>query len=112
VQMTTEPDFDRTLYWRLTRRRILLLLLVWVFVGPLMSIILVEPMNRLSIGGVPLGFWMAQQGAIYVFVLLIFVNSWLADRIDRRFDVHETSTTTQHVRTVTRPGLRRRGRGG
>jgi putative solute:sodium symporter small subunit len=88
--MAPERAFDRTRYWRRTVNRILLLLLVWVLVGPIMGIVLVEPMNRFSIGGVPFGFWMAQQGAIYVFVVLIFINAWLADRTDREFDVHES----------------------
>jgi len=97
--MDEAHTFDRDLYWRRTVRRILLLLAIWFIVGPVMGIILVEPLNRVSIGGVPFGFWMAQQGAIYVFVIIIFVNSWLADRVDHEFDVHETASTTQHVRT-------------
>jgi putative solute:sodium symporter small subunit len=90
--------FDPRAYWRRSIRRILVLLAVWVLVGPVMGILLVEPLNRFSLGGVPFGFWMGQQGSIYVFVVLIFVNAWLADRVDREFDVHETAGTTQHVR--------------
>lgn len=98
--MTTESTFDRGLYWRRTVRRILTLLAIWVVAGPVMGIILVEPLNTFSIGSVPLGFWMAQQGAIYLFVILIFVNAWLADRLDHEFSVHETASTTQHVQTT------------
>lgn len=90
-------EFDPQAYWRRSVRRILVLLAIWLLAGPVMGIILVEPLNRFRIAGVPFGFWMAQQGAIYVFVVLIFVNAWLADRTDREFDVHETSETTQHV---------------
>lgn len=90
-------QFDGARYWRKTLTRILVLLGIWFIAGPLMGIILVEPLNQFSIGDVPFGFWMAQQGAIYVFVLLIFLNAWLADRTDREFDVHETAGTTQHV---------------
>jgi putative solute:sodium symporter small subunit len=97
--MTIPGTFDHRGYWRRTIRRILVLLSIWALVGLVMGILLVEPLNRLSIGGIPLGFWMAQQGAIYVFVVLIFVNAWLADRLDREFDVHETAGTTQHVVT-------------
>lgn len=93
----SEHTFDRDLYWRRTVRRILILIGVWLAVGPVMGILLVEPLNRVSIAGVPFGFWMAQQGSIYVFVILIFLNSWLADRLDHEFDVHETAGTTQHV---------------
>jgi putative solute:sodium symporter small subunit len=98
--MTAPAAFDHQAYWRRTLRRILLLLAIWAVAGPVMGILLVEPLNRVSIGGIPFGFWMAQQGAIYVFVILIFVNAWLADRTDREFDVHETAETTQHVRTL------------
>jgi putative solute:sodium symporter small subunit len=98
--LSSESSFDRDLYWRRTQRRILLLLGIWLLAGPVMGILLVEPLNRVTMGGVPFGFWMAQQGAIYVFVILIFVNSWLADRTDREFDVHETAGTTQHVRST------------
>lgn len=97
--MTTPPAFDPRAYWRRTIRRILFLLAIWLLVGPLMSIVLVEPLNRFSLGGVPFGFWMGQQGSIYVFVLLIFVNAWLADRQDEEFNVHETAATTRHVQT-------------
>ena len=92
--MTT---FDRDLYWRRTLTRIVALMSVWLLAGPVMGILFAEQLNAFSLGGVPLGFWMAQQGAIYVFVVLIFVNAWLADRTDREFDVHETAETTQHV---------------
>jgi putative solute:sodium symporter small subunit len=97
--MTSPPAFDAVAYWRRTLRRILLLLAVWALVGPVMSIVFVERLNAFSLAGVPFGFWMGQQGSIYVFVLLIFVNAWLADRQDREFDVHETEGTTQHVST-------------
>jgi len=93
-------DFDARAYWRRTLVRILVLLTVWLLAGPVMGIVLAEPLNRFEIAGVPFGFWMAQQGAIYVFVVLIFLNAWLADRLDREFDVHETAGTTQHVRSL------------
>lgn len=89
--------FDPVAYWRRTLRRILTLLAIWAVAGPVMGILLVEPLNRFSLGGVPFGFWMAQQGSIYVFVVLIFVNAYLADRTDKAFDVHETAETTQQM---------------
>ncbi|HLL46575.1 MAG TPA: DUF4212 domain-containing protein [Longimicrobiaceae bacterium] len=95
--MSSHPAFDRELYWRRTVRRILALLAVWLLAGPVMSIVLVEPLNRFALAGVPFGFWMAQQGSIYVFVALIFLNAWLADRTDREFGVQETPETTRHV---------------
>ncbi|MGH7475928.1 MAG: sodium/substrate symporter small subunit, partial [Longimicrobiales bacterium] len=68
--------------WRRLRRRTLALLAVWFVAGPLLGILLAERVNALSIAGAPLGFWIAQQGAIYVFVILIFLNAWLADRAE------------------------------
>jgi putative solute:sodium symporter small subunit len=75
---------DRRTHWRATLRRIAILLAIWALVGPLMSILFVEQLNAYTIGGVPFGFWMGHQGSIYVFVVLIFVNAWMADRLDRR----------------------------
>jgi putative solute:sodium symporter small subunit len=71
-------------YWRGLLLRTSILLLIWFLVGPVMGILFVEQMNALRIGGIPLGFWISQQGAIYVFVVLIFANAWLAEREDRR----------------------------
>ena len=87
--MPAEPTFDRRAYWRRTLRRLLTLLAIWLTAGPVMSIVFVEPLNRFSIGGAPFGFWMAHQGSMYVFVVLIFANAWLADRLDREFGVNE-----------------------
>lgn len=87
--MSAEPTFDRRAYWRRTLRRLLTLLAIWLIAGPVMSIVFVEPLNRFSIGGAPFGFWMAHQGSMYVFVVLIFANAWLADRLDREFGVNE-----------------------
>jgi putative solute:sodium symporter small subunit len=89
--------FDPRAYWRSTLRRILLLLTAWALAGPVLGILLVEPLNGYTIAGTPLGFWIAHQGSIYVFVVLIFLNAWLADRNDRAFGVHETAETTQHT---------------
>ena len=87
--MPSSPTFDRQAYWRRTLRRLLTLLAIWLVAGPVMSIIFVEPLNRFSIGNAPFGFWMAHQGSMYVFVVLIFINAWLADRLDREFGVNE-----------------------
>lgn len=76
-------------YWRANVRVVLLLLGIWFFVGCVLGIFFVEQLNTIKVGGFPLGFWFAQQGSIYVFIILIFVYArWMA-RIDRKFDVHE-----------------------
>jgi putative solute:sodium symporter small subunit len=60
------------------------LLVVWFAVPYLLGIVFVEPLNRFHLGGFPLGFWFAQQGSIYVFVVLIVVYAVGMDRIDRK----------------------------
>ena len=78
-------------YWRRNVRYVGVLLAVWFVVSYGFGILLAEPLNALDLPGtdVPLGFWFAQQGSIYVFVVLIFVYVWLMNRLDRRFDVDE-----------------------
>jgi len=76
-------------YWKTNLRYMVILLSIWALVSYVFGILLVVPMNSIMIGGFPLGFWFAQQGSIYVFVLLILVYFLLMDRLDKRFDVHE-----------------------
>ncbi len=80
---------DRRTYWRTNIRYVLTLLAIWAIVSYGFGIVLVEPLNTIKIGGFKLGFWFAQQGSIYVFVVLIFVYVWLMNRLDRRFGVDE-----------------------
>ena len=74
-------------YWRENLRVMAILLTLWFVVSYGLGILFVEPLNRIHMGGFPLGFWFAQQGAIYVFVVLIFVYARWMDRIDARFGV-------------------------
>jgi putative solute:sodium symporter small subunit len=53
------------------------------------GILFADALNSMSIGGYPLGFWFAQQGSMYVFVILIFVYGKLMNNLDIKFDVHE-----------------------
>ena len=76
-------------YWKANRRLQITLLSIWAVFGFLISILLADPLNEVVIGGFPLGFWFAQQGAIFVFVILIFVYAVRMDRVDREYDVHE-----------------------
>lgn len=79
---------DRQAYWRANTALIRSLLVIWAVVSLLCSILLVEPLNAVRIGNVPLGFWMAQQGSIYVFVVLIFVYAIQMDRLDRKHNIN------------------------
>jgi putative solute:sodium symporter small subunit len=75
-------DDARRTHWRALLRRTLLLLAIWFAAGPFLGVLVADRINTFALGGLPLGFWMAQQGAIYVFVVVIFVYAFLADRAD------------------------------
>lgn len=76
-------------YWKANLRLMALCLSIWFVVSYLFGIILVDQLNAISLGGYRLGFWFAQQGSIYVFVVLIFFYAWRMNKLDRQFDVHE-----------------------
>ncbi|NIP16502.1 MAG: DUF4212 domain-containing protein [Pseudomonadales bacterium] len=80
---------DDHAYWRANLKLGAVLLAIWFVVSFGFGILLVEPLNRIPFFGFKLGFWWAQQGAIFVFVILIFVYSRLMKRIDRRYGVHD-----------------------
>ena len=81
---------DRRLaYWRANLRLVAICLAIWFTVSFGFGVLFVEQLNTIRVGGFQLGFWFAQQGSIYVFVLLIFFYAWRMNRIDRDHDVHE-----------------------
>jgi putative solute:sodium symporter small subunit len=80
---------SRQNYWKRNLRLVGWCLAVWFAVSYGFGIVLVEPLNAISLGGYKLGFWFAQQGSIYVFVAIIFFYAWRMNRLDREFDVHE-----------------------
>ena len=79
----------RRQYWRKNLQYLGLLLSVWFLVSYGFGILFVEQLDRVQLGGFKLGFWFAQQGAIYVFVALIFVYVFLMNRLDRQYNVDE-----------------------
>ena len=79
----------RQIYWRENRRWMLILGTIWFVVSLGCGILWVEPLNQIQVGGFKLGFWFAQQGSIYTFVLLIVVYVWLMNRLDRKYGVAE-----------------------
>ncbi|MEX0893133.1 MAG: DUF4212 domain-containing protein [Gemmatimonadota bacterium] len=96
ISLATEPSPEEVRarhaeYWRKNKRYVGALLLVWFVVSYGFGILLAEPLNRITIPGTgfPLGFWFAQQGSIYVFVVLIFIYVWLMNRLDRAYEVDE-----------------------
>ena len=76
-------------YWRHNIKYLIILLSVWFLVSFGCGILWVDTLNQFRIAGFPLGFWFAQQGSIYVFVVLILVYVGLMSNLDKRFDVDE-----------------------
>lgn len=76
-------------YWKRNLALMAKLLFIWALVSYGCGIVFVNELNALHIGGFPLGFWFAQQGSIFTFVILIFVYVLRMARLDREFDVHE-----------------------
>lgn len=76
-------------YWKANLRLLVICLTIWFIVSFGFGILLAEPLNAIKLGGYPLGFWFAQQGSIYTFLVLIFFYAWRMNKLDRQFDVHE-----------------------
>jgi len=76
-------------YWKANLKLMALCLSIWFVVSYLFGIILVDQLNAISLGGYQLGFWFAQQGSMYIFVVLIFFYASRMNKLDRQFDVHE-----------------------
>ena len=76
-------------YWRANLKLMGVLLAIWFFVSFVCSILLVDVLNQVTFAGFKLGFWMAQQGSLYVFLLLIFVYMKKMNTLDKKYDVEE-----------------------
>lgn len=83
------PQKSPQRYWKKNLRMLSILLTIWFLVSYGCGILFAEALNGIKMGGFPLGFWFAQQGCIYVFVVLIFVYVWYMNKLDREFDVDE-----------------------
>jgi putative solute:sodium symporter small subunit len=84
-----DPKKDMQAYWRKNLRYLLILLTLWFVVSYGFGILLVEPLNAIKIGGFKLGFWFAQQGSIYAFIVIIFLYVRWMNQLDKEFDVDE-----------------------
>jgi len=83
------PKKDRGEYWRKNISIITWCLVIWALVSLGAGVLFAPMLNGIQFGGYPLGFWFAQQGSIYIFIILIFYYAWRMNRLDREFDVHE-----------------------
>ncbi len=77
-------------YWKINLRYLGILLGVWFLVSLVVSVLLVDVLDEVRFFGFKLGFWFAQQGSIYVFVLIIFVYVQLMNRLDRKTIADQT----------------------
>ena len=80
---------DASAYWRANIKLMAILLAIWFIVSFGAGILFVDVLNKISVGGYPLGFWFAQQGSIYVFVGLIFFYCFRMNALDHKYGVDE-----------------------
>ena len=71
-------------YWRSNLKIVSILLAIWFLVSFGFGIILSDFLDQFQIAGFKLGFWFAQQGSIYFFVLLIFIYIYLMNKMDKK----------------------------
>ena len=76
-------------YWKENLRYLAILLTIWFIVSYVLGILLVDQLNTIRLGGFKLGFWFAQQGAMYVFAILIFVYVRWMNKLDKKYNVNE-----------------------
>ncbi|AFT69161.1 putative membrane protein [Alloalcanivorax dieselolei B5] len=76
-------------YWAANLRLIFSYLVVWFVVSYGFGILLVDQLNAIQFFGFKLGFWFAQQGSIYVFLILIVMYAHSMNKLDKKFDVDE-----------------------
>jgi len=76
-------------YWRENIKYLIILLIIWFLVSFGCGILFVDTLNQIQIGGFKLGFWFAQQGAIYSFVVLILAYIILMNRLDKKYNLNE-----------------------
>ena len=82
-------DTNKKNYWKQNLKYLTILLSIWFLVSFLCGILFADYLNQFMLGGFPLGFWFAHQGAIYFFVILIFVYVFLMNRLDKKYKVDE-----------------------
>ncbi len=87
--MQNPEDNKAQRYWRENLTYLAILLVVWFLASYGAGILFADSLNRFRLGGFKLGFWFAQQGSIFIFVLLIFVYIYLMNRLDKKYGYDE-----------------------
>ncbi|MBA4743756.1 MAG: DUF4212 domain-containing protein [Muricauda sp.] len=85
----SEKQKKATAYWRENLKYLVILLSIWFLVSYGAGILFKDALNNIRMGGFKLGFWFAQQGSIYVFVILIFVYVRLMNKLDKKYGYNE-----------------------
>ena len=85
----------RQRYWHRNLLYVAILLAIWFIASYGCGVLFVEDLNQIRMGGFKLGFWFAQQGSIYVFVLCIFAYVVLMNRLDRQYQAAQNSAARQ-----------------
>ncbi|MDX1693363.1 MAG: DUF4212 domain-containing protein [Ketobacteraceae bacterium] len=87
--MAFKSDADRKAYWKENLRLVTVLLVIWFCVSFGAGVLFADALNSIRLGGYKLGFWFAQQGSIYTFVILVFVYAKKMGDLDRKYGVGE-----------------------
>lgn len=83
------PEKNLKRYWRTNLSYLGILLSIWFLVSFLCGIVWVDELNQIRLGGFKLGFWFAQQGSIYAFVVIILIYIRLMNRLDKKYNVND-----------------------
>ena len=76
-------------YWKANLKIVFSLLIIWFIASFGFGIIFTDTLDQIRLGGFKLGFWFAQQGSIYIFVIIIFLYVWLMKRLDKKISEEE-----------------------
>ncbi len=85
----SDKQCHATAYWKENLRYVTILLIIWFVVSYCAGILFKDELDTIRVGGFKLGFWFAQQGSIYVFVILIFIYVRIMNKLDKKYGFDE-----------------------
>lgn len=88
-------DSSANSYWKANIRLVLSLLFVWFFISFGCGILFVDALDTIRFGGFKLGFWIAQQGSIFVFVALILIYIRAMDKLDAKYTLESSNESDE-----------------
>lgn len=78
-------------YWQENIRILTILMSIWFFVSFLMGIVFVDQLDNIRFAGFKLGFWISQQGSIFIYVLLVYLYLKAMDKLDKKYKLDDES---------------------